>query len=108
MKGIISCKFQRLRLEKPSENRDKLMMERAPLPFRGDDLDRPPLGWTDMWDGTYSSLFGGFTSNMIRRWGYVFWDADRMNRLGRRQLLRAQWTDYWDGDPRRGISYGQE
>lgn len=90
-------------LQEEPAHRHELTNERAPLPFQGDGLDLPPLAWTQIWNCTYSDHIGGFITPTIRRWGYVFWDADRMNRGSRVHLLRSQWSQWtgrWDGDPR--------
>ncbi|KAK3715605.1 hypothetical protein LTR37_007093 [Vermiconidia calcicola] len=84
----------------PTE-RDRLQEARAELPFRGDgEVDAPPLAWTLMWDGTYSNLYGHYISDGMRRWGYVFWDAATMESKGADELLRRQWHDEWEIDPR--------
>ncbi|KAM0424524.1 hypothetical protein ACHAPT_010239 [Fusarium lateritium] len=60
----------------PSERdqmRDGMRRVRAPFPFRGDgEPDAPPLGWTVIWDGFYSNLYGWFIGQEMRDWGYVF------------------------------------
>lgn len=91
------------RNEQPSE-RDLKQMRRDPLPFVGDlkpdacpSLSCPPLAWTLVWKGTYSNLYGGFLNDELRRWGYVLWDAARLETEGGTALLSRQWgTDEWD------------
>lgn len=63
---------------------------------------RPPLAWTILWKGTYSSLLGYYLPSMCRRWGYVMWDAARIEATGARALLLRQWDERWgEGrDPR--------
>lgn len=88
------------RVEQPAPE-DRMTEERAPLLFTRDDLGGPPLAWTLIWAGTYSNLHGWYTSDEMRRWAYVFWDAERMEGWGGRKLLERQWEEFWDGnDPR--------
>ena len=99
-----TAQFQR-RQEQPS-NRDQKQQRRDPLPFQGDgepeaDGLGPPLAWTVMWQGTYSNLYGYYVQDVIRRWGYVMWDATRLERTGAKEVLRRQWeADWGDSDPR--------
>ncbi|KAM5344333.1 hypothetical protein ACJ41O_012870 [Fusarium nematophilum] len=77
---------RRLRREVYPSDRNTKQENRDPLPFKGgvdQDADGPlrPLAWTLIWGGTYSTLYGPYTSEDIRRWGYVFWDADRLWQL---------------------------
>ncbi|KAI9775412.1 MAG: hypothetical protein M1839_001106 [Geoglossum umbratile] len=96
---------QELREEAPS-HRDQKQERRDPLPFTGDgdsetDGPRPPLAWTVMWGGTYSNLFGDYVKHVIHRWGYVMWDAVRLERTGGKELLVRQLKEEWrDTDPR--------
>lgn len=53
------------------------------LPFCGDgEPDAPPFAWTELWGGQYSSLYGPVIPFSLWRWGYVFWDADRLQKSG--------------------------
>lgn len=85
--GILGLRHQEDRRQRTPSRRDELTSERAPFPFQGDDLSRPPLAWTIMWGGTYSNLIGCYIPKETRRWGYVFWDADRMKRDGGIELM---------------------
>lgn len=85
--GILGLRHQEDRRRRAPSRRDELTSERAPFPFQGDDLSRPPLGWTIMWGGTYINLIGAFIPKDTRRWGYVFWDEDRMKRDGGIELM---------------------
>ncbi|KID81869.1 hypothetical protein MGU_10780 [Metarhizium guizhouense ARSEF 977] len=90
----------------PSE-RDLKQTRREPLPFTGEtnanDL-LPPLGWTIIWHGTYSNLYGYYIQDCIRRWGYVMWDAARLERANATKVLAQQWQDDWgDSDPRNNL-----
>ncbi|WEW56835.1 hypothetical protein PRK78_002290 [Emydomyces testavorans] len=90
------------RREQPS-SRDQKQLQRDPMPFEGDgDLGanepRPPLAWTLMWGGTYSNLYGYCVPDAIRRWGYVMWDAPRLDRTGAKEVLARQWEDEWGDD----------
>ena len=77
--------------------------ERAPLPFQGDCTEGkaealPPLAWTMIWGGTYSNLYGCFIPDAMRRWGYVYWDAETLTRNGGEKVLMQQWELEWEGD----------
>ncbi|KJK73997.1 hypothetical protein H634G_10728 [Metarhizium anisopliae BRIP 53293] len=87
--------------------RDLKQTRRKPLPFTGEtnasDL-LPPLGWTIIWHGTYSNLYGYYVQDCIRRWGYVIWDAVRLERTNATEVLAQQWRDDWgDSDPRNNL-----
>ncbi|KAN0075629.1 hypothetical protein V8E54_006899, partial [Elaphomyces granulatus] len=102
------AQFQR-RKERLS-NRDRKQLRHDPLPFKGDDEPddnglRPPLAWTLIWRGTYSNLYGYCVPDVIRRWGYVMWDAVRLESTGAKEVLAQQWEENrdpeWHGsDPR--------
>lgn len=86
-------------------DRDDREDRRDPLPFTGDSAREgnlgPPLGWTTIWDGTYSNIFGEFTCKAMQRWGYVFWDAVRLERTGAKEVLKRQWYQrHGSYDPR--------
>ncbi|KJZ71440.1 hypothetical protein HIM_09164 [Hirsutella minnesotensis 3608] len=98
------AQFQR-RQEHPME-RDLKQQRRDALPFKGDrepsaDGEYPPLAWTLIWRDTYSNIYGYYVQDHIRRWGYVFWDAPRLERTGGREVLARQWeADWGPTDPR--------
>lgn len=95
------AQFQR-RQERLSD-RDLKQQRRDPLPFKGDGEPdtNPPLAWTLMWRGTYSNLYGYYVLDMIKRWGYVMWDAARLERTGAKEVLARQWEEDWGvSDPR--------
>ncbi|KAL7916982.1 hypothetical protein ACQKWADRAFT_307934 [Trichoderma austrokoningii] len=89
------------RRDHPSEQ-DQMQEERVPCQFCGDgEPDTPPLAWTIIWGDTYSNLYGCYTLDEMRRWGYIFWDAARLESTGAREVLRRQWEESWgDEDPR--------
>jgi hypothetical protein len=95
----------RLRQERLSR-REQKQQRRDPLLFTGDgdsetEGPRPPLAWTVMWGGTYSNLFGNRVQDVIHRWGYVIWDAARLERTGAKEVLPRQCEeDRGDSDPR--------
>jgi hypothetical protein len=97
---------QYFRRQERLSDRDQMQERRGPLPFKGDgepDADglRPPLAWTLMWRGTYSNLYGYYVPDDMRRWGYVMWDAVRLERTGAKEVLARQWEAEWgDDDPR--------
>lgn len=91
--------------------RDQKELRRDPLPFKGDNESDanglyPPLAWTLIWRGTYSNLYGYYVQDVIRRWGYVMWDAARLERTGAKEVLARQWeADWGDSDPRDNLLY---
>ena len=91
------------RREQQLSEKDLKQRRRDPLPFRGDTEpdasgSLPPLAWTLMWKETYSNLFGYYVDNDMRRWGYVMWDAARLESMGVKEVLARQWDE--DFDPR--------
>lgn len=80
--------------------------QRAPLPFLGDFTDNlekphPPLAWAKIWNGTFSNMLGSWIARGIHSWGYIFWDADRLERTCAKKVLSRQLRDTWDEmDPR--------
>lgn len=102
IEGTLGETQQALRRQNHPSERDRMQEERAPFPFRGDggESDMPPLAWTIIWDGTYSNLYGCYTSDEMRRWGYVFWDAARLESAEGKvmEFLKQQWWQVWDGD----------
>ncbi|KAK9442410.1 hypothetical protein VB005_03470 [Metarhizium brunneum] len=87
--------------------RDLKQTRRELLPFRGETNANDlllPLGWTIIWHGTYSNLYGYYVQDSIRRWGYVIWDAVRLERTNATEVLAQQWRDDWgDSDPRNNL-----
>lgn len=100
VEGVLGETQQTQRREQEPSLGDHMTEERVPMPFRGDGLDAPPLAWTLIWGGTYSNLYGWYTSDEMRRWAYVFWDGARLRSHGGEELLARQWEDCWDEDPR--------
>ena len=47
-----------------------------------DDLSRPNLGWHWSRNYLHSEITGRASDHGLRRWGYVFWDADRLRSMG--------------------------
>ncbi|KAI1739682.1 hypothetical protein F4680DRAFT_466195 [Xylaria scruposa] len=85
-------------------DRDHKQERRDPLPFQGDRGSRPPLAWTLIWRETYSNLYGSYIQDDIRRWGYVMWDAARLQNTGAKEVLARQWEAKWrDSDPRDNV-----
>ncbi|KAK0701220.1 hypothetical protein B0T21DRAFT_379173 [Apiosordaria backusii] len=97
-------RYHYYRSDNPTE-RDEKEKKREPMIFVGDvstwhdqDGDKdppPPLAWTLMWGGTYSNLYGSCIPESIARWGYIFWDAERLIRSGGKELLMRQWEEEW-------------
>ncbi|KAG8161353.1 hypothetical protein KVR01_009617 [Diaporthe batatas] len=75
---------------------------RQKTPFHGDNPGCPPLAWILFWQGEYSNLFGVFIPDELRRWGYIMWDAVRLDSDARDAIERT-WkyvVDHCGADPR--------
>lgn len=64
------------------------------MPFIGDGVPdeyepRPPLAWTLLWCEEYANLYGHYVPDNIRRWGYVMWDAARLEQTSAKDKLDA-------------------
>lgn len=86
------------RREQQWSERDRKEKDRDALLFIGDTEYSPPLAWTTMWKETYSNLYGSYIEDGLRRWGYIMWDAVRLESTGVRKLILERWDD--DFDPR--------
>lgn len=87
-------------------DQDSKQKRRDVLPFQGDTEELLPLSWTLIWKGTYSNLFDGTFKDDLRSWGYIMWDAARLERTGAREVLHRQWKACWkDVDPRNRLRY---
>lgn len=102
MTGVFSSSDQDSRRSECPSERDRMQEERAPFPFRGDgEPGESPLAWTTIWGGTYSNLYGYYLTDTMRRCGYVFWDAARLERTGVMEVLVQEWKREWEQeDPR--------
>ncbi|UPL00537.1 hypothetical protein LCI18_011471 [Fusarium solani-melongenae] len=71
------------------------------MPFQGGKELCPPLAWTILWNNSTSKLYGDYIPDELRHWGYVMWDAARLETSGATCLLKTQWKEMWAGyDPR--------
>jgi hypothetical protein len=94
--GFLGSSFQGAQMHDygPSE-KDWQFWDGIPDPFCGDESG-PPFAWTILWEDKYSSIYGGYIKEERREWGYVFWDAARMepdSSSGARDVLESQWFD---------------
>jgi hypothetical protein len=109
MDGIFGPEHQDYRRQEHPSERDRMQRERASLPFRGDgDAAAPPLGWTMIWNDTYSNMFGYYTGDSLLHIGYVFWDAATLEDVGGRnakELIVALRKKEWHGDLREYCLY---
>ncbi|GKZ36426.1 hypothetical protein AbraIFM66950_007498 [Aspergillus brasiliensis] len=101
--GAFSDMAQRDRRAWAPSERDKKEERREPLPFRGDNVDDsdrayPPFAWTLLWKGTYSNMLGSYIPSGFSRWGYVMWDAARIERTGAKEVMARQWNRMWGED----------
>jgi hypothetical protein len=84
----------------PPSHRKQKQQRRDPLPFTGDgdsetEGPRPALAWTILWGGTYSNLLGGAIEreDRLRLWGYVLWDAARLERTRAKEVVGRHWKE---------------
>ncbi|PYI00312.1 hypothetical protein BO78DRAFT_293494, partial [Aspergillus sclerotiicarbonarius CBS 121057] len=91
--GVFSYESQQDRRKRAPSERDEAQQRRDPLPFQGDHVSgvHPPLAWTLLWHGTYSNMLGYFIGDAITNWGYIMWDAARMEHTGAKDVLARQW-----------------
>lgn len=85
------------RWERSYSERDAAQDEGRPMQFQEDDLNSPPLAWVLIWGETYSNLFGCFIPKPLRQWGYIMWDARRLEEAGAKEVLMREWYDMWQG-----------
>ncbi|RSM05082.1 hypothetical protein CEP52_006534 [Fusarium oligoseptatum] len=85
--------------------RDQRERDQEPLPFRGDDITQPPVGWTHTWRETYSNLFGAFMPDSHAEWGLMMWDEPRFRDLQGYEVVwytckdpRERFRDHEDDD----------
>ncbi len=63
---------------------------RDKTPFVTDTPDRPPLAWVTFWRGEASNLCGEWVPKTFRRWGYVMWDAPRLEASGAMKYIEME------------------
>lgn len=98
---ILSQSAQNFRRRARFTDRDWKEQRREEMLFDGDSETKPSLGWTSIWDGTYSNMYGNVIPDELRRWGYVMWDVTRMQHSGATEVLKRQWDLVWaNEDPR--------
>lgn len=71
--------------------------------FEKDTPNEPPFAWVLYWLGKASNLFGGCVPQTFRRWGYIMWDAKRLETPG--IMLFMEMSGRWMGkmDPREDL-----
>lgn len=76
---------------------DAAQDSRQKTPFEKDTLDGPPLAWARLWNGEACNLFGAYLPKTLRRWGYIMWDATRLDASGAGGYMEQEfrWKD-WD------------
>lgn len=83
---------QRHRRDSQFDNKDRAEERRQVMPFIGDDASAAPLAWTLLWGGRFSNLFGEYVPDELRQWGYVLWDAHRIDVEGTKGYLKKLWA----------------
>ena len=78
---------------RPSDPTLKRQQERGPTPFQGDHPDLPPLAWTMIWQAICSN-HRDWCKGGLRYWGYVMWDAVRLERTRGKKRLIENWEEY--------------
>ncbi|KAH6842373.1 hypothetical protein B0I37DRAFT_381771 [Chaetomium sp. MPI-CAGE-AT-0009] len=69
---------------------DAAQDRRDKMPFRTDTPYLPPLAWVTIWRGEASNLFGPYVPRTFRRWGYVMWDAPRLESSGAMKYMELE------------------
>lgn len=70
----------------------------APSAFQCDDIHSAPLSWTLVWRDYYSDNNQYKNHAGIRCWGYIMWDAARLEDTGAKELLLQQQEKAWGDD----------
>lgn len=92
--------IQDARREKWPSDRDSAQDSRQKMLFDGDNLESPPLAWVLFWKEEYSNLFGSNIPKGLRRWGFVMWDATRLDSTAKDTISLEWYTKYDMTDPR--------
>lgn len=100
IENAIQGLVQMERREKWYSQRDSAQDFRQKLPFDGDRLDSPTLAWVIYWRGEYSNLIGIYVPEALRRWGFVMWDAARLNSRAEARIDYWWWARWGKFDPR--------
>ncbi|KAJ5762249.1 uncharacterized protein N7511_005631 [Penicillium nucicola] len=61
-------------------------------------MQLPPFAWTLMWGGTWSNIFGEYVPDELHAWGWVMWDAARLENTRSEEYLVNALVDF--GDPK--------
>ena len=86
--GLAFCQIQNaVQGLDPSEPILEKQQERGPTPFQGDHPDLPPLAWTIIWHSICSDHRDWGGNGGLRYWGYVMWDAARLERTREKKRL---------------------
>lgn len=88
------------RRERWYSSRDLDQDWRKKMPFDGDCLNSPSLGWVLYWKGEYSNLVGNFVHFELRRWGFVMWDAARLTSEAKDLIEFWYMQQFGSNDPR--------
>lgn len=95
----VSQDNQDTRREHWYSDHDQAQDSRQKISFEGDTLDAPPLAWVHFWKGESSNLFGDWVPKTFQRWGYIMWDAPRLDESGAKEFLDLE-DPYRAWDPR--------
>lgn len=88
----VSFVAQKQRRDGQFDDKDRAEESRQAMLFAGDDASAPPIVWTLLWAGKYSNLFGENVPDELRRWGYVMWDAHRIDIDGMKEYIKDLWA----------------
>jgi hypothetical protein len=50
------------------------------ISFTGDHEDEPSKAWVELWGGCIRNYVGEIVPFSLKRWGYIFWDSERLER----------------------------
>jgi hypothetical protein len=74
---------------------DAAQDRRDKMAFGTDTPHMPPLAWVINWQGVAFNLFGWCIPRTFRRWGYMMWDAKRLESTGVLKFMELErgWTE---------------
>ncbi|KAK4097055.1 hypothetical protein N658DRAFT_500929 [Parathielavia hyrcaniae] len=75
---------------------DAAQDRRDKISFGIDTPDLPSLAWVILWEGEASNLFGAYVPRTLARWGYVMWDAPRLQASGAIKHIPLERRTYYN------------
>jgi hypothetical protein len=87
---VVSDNRQARRLEEWYSEEDAAQDRGDKMTFVTDTPGLPPLTWVTYWQEEASNLFGSYVPRIWRRWGYIMWDAARLEASGAMKYLELE------------------